>query len=313
MGPRGRVRPFERRQLGADVARLLGPHRLLLDRELSYASLYGFNMVQVYLHWIVWDRHKEDYLKRIEDFLDRAGKHGLKVNLILWDDCGHVEPSLTFANPVPGRHNSQMMPNPSHTFFDSEAELTAHKDRFQGYVVGVVGRFKDDKRIAFWQLYNECMGPKEQYRNGNADANLNRLLGWTREWVKGTGAKHPVTATGGGVLRSEVFRLLHLSLVPIGPAAVAERGRRSRASLHRDAQSTRRRPGRLYAGVRREEERVRDMGVDDRAGQLPLSVGKPRWSRRAGHAVPRGRVPRRPSVGDRRGARRCSATLGSRR
>jgi PA14 domain/Cellulase (glycosyl hydrolase family 5) len=172
-------------------------HTDLTDRELSYAALYGFNMVQVYLHWIVWERHKQDYVKRLDDFLDRADKHGLKVNLILWDDCGHVEPDLAFASPVPGRHNSQMMPNPSHQIRDSEAQLTSQKDRFKGYVEAVVGKFKDDKRIAFWQLYNECMGPKEKYRDGITDANLNRLLEWTREWVKGTGTKHPVTATGG--------------------------------------------------------------------------------------------------------------------
>ena len=41
------------------------------------------------------------------------------------------------------------------------------------------------------------MGPKERYRDGHADANLNRLLAWTRQWVKGTNTKHPVTATGG--------------------------------------------------------------------------------------------------------------------
>jgi hypothetical protein len=62
----------------------------------------------------------------------------------------------------------------------------------------VLGHFKNDPRIAFWQLYNECLGPKEQYRVGTADANLNRLLGWTRTWVKGTGTPIPVTATGGG-------------------------------------------------------------------------------------------------------------------
>ena len=174
-------------------------HTDLTDRELSYAALYGFNMVQVYLHWIVWDRHREDYLKRIENFLDLADKHGLKVNLILWDDCGHVEPSLTFAAAIPGRHNSQMMTNPSHQLLESEAQT----DRLSGslpeeYVQGVVGKFKDDRRIAFWQLYNECMGPRERYRDGTADANRNRLLGWTREWVKETGTKHPVTATGGG-------------------------------------------------------------------------------------------------------------------
>lgn len=173
-------------------------HTDAIDRELSYASLYGFNMVQVYLHWVVWDRHGEDYLKRIDDFLGRAAKAGLKANLIFWDDCGHVEPSLTFAAPVPGRHNSQMMPNPSHRIRGSEAELLAHKERFKAYVTGVAGRFKDDERIAFWQLYNEGLGPKERYRVGEGDANLNRLLGWTREWVKATGTRAPVTATGGG-------------------------------------------------------------------------------------------------------------------
>ena len=172
-------------------------HTGIIDRELSYASLYGFNMVQVYLHWIVWDRHGEEYLRRIDDFLARASKAGLKVNLILWDDCGHVEPSLTFADPVPGRHNSQMMMNPSHRIRDSKAELLAHEDRFRSYVEGVARRFKDDGRIAFWQLYNEGMGPKEKYRVGDGDANMNLLLGWTREWFKGTGSKTPVTATGG--------------------------------------------------------------------------------------------------------------------
>jgi hypothetical protein len=173
-------------------------HTEALDRELSYAARYGFNMIQVYLHWIVWDRHGEEYLRRIDDFLARAARHGLKVNLILWDDCGHVEPSLSFTAPVPGRHNSQMMPNPSHAIRDSEARMTAHEGRFRGYLEGIARRFKDDGRIAFWQLYNEGMGPKERYRDGEADANLNRLLGWTRDWVKGTGTRIPVTATGGG-------------------------------------------------------------------------------------------------------------------
>lgn len=173
-------------------------HTEVLDRELADAALYGFNMLQVYLHWVVWEEHREEYLRRIDDFLARAGKSRLRVNLILWDDCGHVEPALSFGSPIPGRHNSQMMPNPSHAIRDDAARLTAHKDRFKAYVEGVVGRFKDDRRVAFWQLYNEAMGPKERFRDGTADANLNRLLGRTRAWVKGTGTLIPVTATGGG-------------------------------------------------------------------------------------------------------------------
>ena len=173
-------------------------HTRVIERELECASRYGFNMVQVYLHWIVWDKHKDEYLKRIDDFLARAKKASLKVNFIFWDDCGHVEPSLTFARPVPGRHNSQMMPNPSHKIRDSASELEAHKDRFRDYVESIARHYKSDDGIVFWQLYNECMGPTEAYRTGEADANLNRLLGWTREWVKGTGTQIPVTATGGG-------------------------------------------------------------------------------------------------------------------
>jgi hypothetical protein len=120
------------------------------------------------------------------------------VNLIYWDDCGHVEPSLTFAAPIPGRHNSQMMMNPSHRIRDDAAAMIAHRDRFKDYVQGIAARFKDDSRISFWQLYNEAFGARERYRTSATDVNINRLLGWTREWVKATGTRIPVTATGGG-------------------------------------------------------------------------------------------------------------------
>jgi hypothetical protein len=173
-------------------------HTALLDRELSLAAIYGFNMIQAYLHWIVWDHDREDYLKKIDDFLTRAAKYGMKVNLIFWDDCGHVEPSLSFAAPIPGRHNSQMMMNPSHRIRNDAAEMTAHHDRFQGYVQGIAAHFKDDSRISFWQLYNEALGARERCRTSATDSNINRLLGWTREWVKATGTRIPVTATGGG-------------------------------------------------------------------------------------------------------------------
>ena len=39
-------------------------HTATLDRELSYAAAYGFNMVQVYLHWVIWHRYGDEYLKR---------------------------------------------------------------------------------------------------------------------------------------------------------------------------------------------------------------------------------------------------------
>jgi len=202
-------------------------HTAVLDRELGYAKRYGFNMVQVYLHWIVYDRHQAEYLQRIDDFLTRADRHGLKTNLIFWDDCGHVEPALEFAAPVPGRHNSQMMPNPSHRIRDDAQAFDSHRAKFGEYVQAVAGRFKDDRRIAFWQLYNEPLGPVERYRTSAADANINRLLSWTRDWVKGTGTKIPVTATGGGFYGpkySDFYTYHSYRMTPTGPLPHADGG-----------------------------------------------------------------------------------------
>lgn len=202
-------------------------HTAVLDRELGYAKRYGFNMVQVYLHWIVYDRHKDEYLKRIDDFLARAHRHGLKTNLIFWDDCGHVEPALEFAAPAPGRHNSQMMPNPSHRVRDDAAALDVHRERFGQYVRAVATRFKDDARISFWQLYNEPLGHTERYRTGAADANVNRLMAWTRQWVKGTGTSTPVTATGGGFYGpkySDFYTFHSYRMTPDGPLPHADGG-----------------------------------------------------------------------------------------
>src|SRR3569623_3063341 len=52
------------------------------DRELHYASIYGFNVVRVYLHYYVYLKMKDVLLKDIEDFLSRADKYGIKTEFI---------------------------------------------------------------------------------------------------------------------------------------------------------------------------------------------------------------------------------------
>jgi hypothetical protein len=48
---------------------------LINDRELHYASIYGINVVRVYLHYYVYLKKKDVLLKDIEDFLGRADKY----------------------------------------------------------------------------------------------------------------------------------------------------------------------------------------------------------------------------------------------
>src|ERR1700733_2072117 len=49
------------------------------DRELHYASVYGFNCVRVYLHYAIYLKKKEALLKDMEDFLTWADKYGIKT------------------------------------------------------------------------------------------------------------------------------------------------------------------------------------------------------------------------------------------
>jgi hypothetical protein len=47
------------------------------DRELHYASVYGVNVVRVYLHYYVYLKKRDALLADISDFLGRADKYGL--------------------------------------------------------------------------------------------------------------------------------------------------------------------------------------------------------------------------------------------
>lgn len=164
------------------------------DRELHYASLYGINCVEVYLHYFVYLKKKDALLKNLEDFLNRADKYGIKVGVIFFDDCHH-EPSMDilkadyqYPAPVFGSHNSQWLLCPGPEVL---SHYDDHRERLKAYVQDVVRPHKDDPRIVFWETYNE---PKKKKKGPD----LLPLIKDARDWVHETGTKIPVTATGGG-------------------------------------------------------------------------------------------------------------------
>jgi len=165
------------------------------DRELHYASLYGINCVRVYLHYFVYLKKKEALLQNLEDFLTRADKYGIKVEIVFFDDCHH-EPSMDilkadyqYPAPIFGSHNSQWLLCPGSNVLKHYEE---HRERLKAYVQDVVRAHKDDPRIVFWETYNE---PKKKKGGG-----LLKLIQESRDWVHETGTKIPVTATGSGFI-----------------------------------------------------------------------------------------------------------------
>jgi len=123
-----------------------------LDRELGWAESLGFNSVRVFLHDLLWQQDPEGFCRRIDQFLSIADKHHIGVMLVLFDSCWDPAPKLGKQRPpAPGVHNSGWVQSPGAAVL---ADPARH-DALRAYVVGVVGRFRDDRRIQVWDVWNE--------------------------------------------------------------------------------------------------------------------------------------------------------------
>jgi D-alanyl-D-alanine carboxypeptidase len=123
-----------------------------IDRELGWAESLGFTSVRVFLHNIPFEADREGFLKRIDRFLALADKHKIGVMLVVFDAVWDPNPAAGPQRaPKPGLHNSGWVQAPGRAILEDPARL----DALEGYVKGVIGRFKDDRRVHAWDLFNE--------------------------------------------------------------------------------------------------------------------------------------------------------------
>lgn len=123
-----------------------------IDRELGWAQELGFNSLRVYLHDQLWQQDAPGFLQRLDQFLGVADRHGIGVVLVLFDSCWDPFPKLGPQRaPRPHVHNSGWVQSPGAEVLRDPARQGHLKD----YVVGVVGRFRDDRRVQVWDVWNE--------------------------------------------------------------------------------------------------------------------------------------------------------------
>jgi hypothetical protein len=162
---------------------------IINDRELHYVSVYGFNCVRVYLHYYIYLKKQDALLKNIEDFLTRADKYGIKTEFVFFDDCWNqpekamLAPDYKYPPPIFGVHNSRWLLSPGE---DVRKHYAENRDRLKAYVQDIVNAHKDDRRIVFWETYNEP----------NQSPETKQLLKDACDWIHETGTTIPVTATG---------------------------------------------------------------------------------------------------------------------
>ncbi|WP_312948659.1 1,4-beta-xylanase [Superficieibacter sp.] len=170
-----------------------------IDRELGWAEEYGYNALRTNLPFIIWEEDRDGLLARIDHFLAIADRHHIQVMLTLMDDCGFSgdEPfSGPQKPPRPGVHNSQAAASPGRAIVMSPAEWP----RVEAYVRDVLGHFKDDTRIAIWDLYNE---PGNRGVNLTATESMEvdvaledyalKLMIATFDWARAVGPSQPLT------------------------------------------------------------------------------------------------------------------------
>jgi hypothetical protein len=170
-----------------------------IDKELAWAESLGFNSMRVFLHHLLWEQDKEGFLKRMDQFLAIAEKHKIGVMFVLFDSVWDPEPKLGKQRaPEKGVHNSGWVQSPG------AADLkNPERHKFlEDYVKGVIGHFKNDKRVQVWDLWNE---PDNMNDNSYGKNKLKRepadkqaltlpLLAKSFEWARSVDPSQPLTS-----------------------------------------------------------------------------------------------------------------------
>ncbi len=159
--------------------------RETITRELGWAASIGFNSIRIFLHHLLWQQDSRGFLQRINEVLLVAHNNGLKVVPVLLDGAWSPYPFLGPQDePQPGIHNSGWVQSPGAEVFYLQDYLS-----IEPYITGVLRYFATDKRIVFWDLFNEPDNPNtlsyynvEVYEKAQKSAELlESVFTWARQ------------------------------------------------------------------------------------------------------------------------------------
>ena len=168
-----------------------------IDEELGWAQEIGFNTARVFLHDLMWEHEQDQFITRIDEFLDIADSHDIRVMLVLFD--GVWNPNPTYGpqpEPILGVHNSQWVQSPGAEILD---DISRH-DELESYVRAMISAFRDDERVLVWDLFNEPDNPNLlAYQQTELEASIKRdralaLLQSATTWALEENPVQPLTA-----------------------------------------------------------------------------------------------------------------------
>jgi hypothetical protein len=166
-----------------------------IARELRWANSLGMNTMRVFLHDLLYTQDPEGFKKRIDIFLQIAKRYNIRPLFVLFDSCWDPFPHLGKQHESgPYLHNSGWVQSPGADALKDGAQYS----RLKKYVIGIISRFSNDKRVLGWDVWNE-----PDNTNGNS---YNRfepynkvelvlpLLKKVFEWSRSANPSQPLTA-----------------------------------------------------------------------------------------------------------------------
>lgn len=173
-----------------------------IDKELGLAENLGINTMRVFLHDLPYKQDAKGFIKRIGTFLTLCQKHKIRPMLVLFDSCWDPNPQLgKQRDPQPGIHNSGWVQSPGAEALTDVSQYP----RLEAYVKGIVGAFKNDKRILMWDIWNEPDNTndnsygvthtiKTELPKAKKVAIIQALLPQAFGWARAAGPTQPLTA-----------------------------------------------------------------------------------------------------------------------
>jgi hypothetical protein len=166
-----------------------------INRELGWAASLGMNTVRVYLHDLLWEQDAAGFQKRLELFLEIAGRHHIRPIFVLFDSCWDPFPKTgKQRDPQPFVHNSGWVQSPGYAALKDSSQYP----RLEAYVKAVVSAFANDTRVLAWDVWNEPDNTNNtaygKVELPNKEQYVLPLLQKTFEWARSMNPSQPLTS-----------------------------------------------------------------------------------------------------------------------
>jgi hypothetical protein len=166
-----------------------------IDRELGLAQGLGMNTMRVFLHNLLWQQDSAGFLHRMDQFLEVADKHHIRVMFVLLDSVWDPNPKPgKQRDPKPHVHNSGWVQAPGAEILKDESRWNRE---LKPYVVGVIGHFRADSRVLMWDLMNEPDNENPPYKSQELPHKADIALRLLREewgWSRSAEPTQPLTS-----------------------------------------------------------------------------------------------------------------------